>query len=56
MLETRDLTIQGRWEQIAALDVRLGVVSELLAPDEPTVPLVSVEVRENASMPVTIGE
>ncbi len=56
MLETRDVTLQGRWEQIAALDVRLSVVSELFAPEETAENLMGVGVSDNSSEPVMIGE
>ena len=56
MLETRDITYQGRWEQIAELDVRLAVLSTLYAPDETREHVAQVSVSDSGATPFLIPE
>ncbi len=56
MLETRDVTYQGRWEQIAELDVRLSVVSELFVPDVPRDRVAQVSISDRGAPPFLIPE
>ena len=56
MLETRDITFQGRWEQIAALDVRMSVVSELHAVAETITHVESVSMQRASDLPFVIPE
>jgi hypothetical protein len=55
MLETRDVVHQGRWEQIAALDVRMSVLSTMVDVVRPDAFLAEVEVSENGQASVVIG-
>jgi hypothetical protein len=56
MLETRDIVLGGRTETIAALDVRLGVLSELFdtSLDAQSQHLNSVGVSVNGALPFTV--
>jgi hypothetical protein len=56
MLETRDVTYQGRWEQIAALDVRLSVLSSLYEPTETVDRVLQVSVSDRGAEPFLIPE
>ena len=56
MLETQDFVLQGRWEQIAELDVRLSVVSTLFEPTETFAFVERLSVSDSGAPPFLIPE
>ncbi len=56
MLETRDVSFGGRWEQIAVLDVRMATLSALYEPSEQTTYVQAVSLSDHGAPPFLIPE